>query len=489
MDVGAAGPPMESHPRLKMSIIPLHEIEYSNLSLVDDVGRVFYWRGGIYRGIYSQSASQVEILFESGLLAELSERRLFPKSRISAHTLAGYALIVEHETMPHVTYPHEWSFDMLRDASLSVLEISEIAARFGWRLKDCHPYNVLFHLGHPIYVDLGSFIPRSTDDGFLRGTDFLSLYWQPLTIWASGDRFLAQRIISSGHETMPVMSWLLYKCALLRLLSDRTKNWACRQWQRITGRIASLFRSGSALGSIAAPVAGAIPISFCIGNIEMLRVKMSALSAPVPSSAWHDYHGEYMQQGRPTSTPRFDRLIEIVNSLDCESVVELGGNQGLLSLLLCSKTDVKHVVCTDYDDNAINQLYGHLRKSESMPLGRNIQPAVINFMVPEMNFHTTHPSERFRSDLVTALAVTHHLTLTQNFHLSQIMHNIASYTRKYALVEFMPLGLWNGTVAPPIPDWYNSTWFLAAFSEYFDVVQVEHIEPNRVLHVGKLKGI
>ena len=106
-----------------MSAISPREVRYSNLSLVDDVGRVFNWKNGIYRGINPTAARQVRELLASEFMEELTRRGLFPESKITEHTLEGFAFVVEHQAIPYVTYPHEWAFDMFKDAALAVLEV------------------------------------------------------------------------------------------------------------------------------------------------------------------------------------------------------------------------------------------------------------------------------------------------------------------------------------------------------------------------------
>lgn len=140
-----------------MFAIPPDQISYVDISLVDRVGRLFYWQGRVYRGIYPEAASTIKELFASGCLEELVRRNIFPASRITEYTLDGFALVVEHEVIPIVVYPHEWSFDMFRQAALVVLEVVEVAERFGWDIQDCSPYNILFKNTQPVYVDLGSF--------------------------------------------------------------------------------------------------------------------------------------------------------------------------------------------------------------------------------------------------------------------------------------------------------------------------------------------
>jgi hypothetical protein len=222
---------------------------------------------------------------------------------------------------------------------------------------------------------------------------------------------------------------------------------------------------------------------------DLLRLKIANLAPPPPEGAWHCYQDEYFENGELAPTPRFERIVEIIRSLECESVVELAGNQGLLSLLLAGQTSIQRVLCTDSDPDAINRLHRYCRQLSPTSSTRVVHSAVLNFMGPEENFYTLPPGERFRADLVTALAITHHLTLAQNFQLRDVMATIAGYSRRFALVEFMPLGLWNGVEAPPLPDWYTLESFQQAFSEFFEIIQVEKVEDNRVLHLGRLKEV
>jgi hypothetical protein len=69
-----------------------------------------------------------------------------------------------------------------------------------------------------------------------------------------------------------------------------------------------------------------------------------------------------------------------------------------------------------------------------------------------------HVVSNICSDVVFALALTHHLILSQNYDIHAIFSTISMYSRKYVYIEFCPLGLWSNGKAPPFPDWYNEAW-------------------------------
>ncbi|MCZ2155082.1 MAG: hypothetical protein LC114_14470, partial [Bryobacterales bacterium] len=69
--------------------------------------------------------------------------------------------LVQHDRIPLVSYPCEWSVEQLFDAGRLTLDLAEQALQHGFVLKDATPYNVLFHSGKPVFVDIPSFTRRN----------------------------------------------------------------------------------------------------------------------------------------------------------------------------------------------------------------------------------------------------------------------------------------------------------------------------------------
>jgi hypothetical protein len=90
-----------------------------------------------------------------------------------------------------------------------------------------------------------------------------------------------------------------------------------------------------------------------------------------------------------------------------------------------------------------------------------------------------------KSDLVISLAVTHHLILGQNYSLDAIFTNIFSFTTQYAIIEFMPLGLYSKRLhsGPPVPEWYCEDWFVTTLIDYGEIKKRVELEKNRILYL------
>ena len=111
----------------------------------------------------------------------------------------------------------------------------------------------------------------------------------------------------------------------------------------------------------------------------------------------------------------------------------------------------------------------------------------LNCLFPITTSRSELPWKRFASDVVIALALTHHLILRHDIRIDIIFEMFAKYTKKYILVEFMPLGLWDGKYAPPLPAWYSIDYFRRAFEKYYNIILEEQLEKNRILFFGKIK--
>jgi hypothetical protein len=215
-------------------------------------------------------------------------------------------------------------------------------------------------------------------------------------------------------------------------------------------------------------------------HIEDVIAEIEAMSRSEPASTWGSYHEDVREKAE-----RFDRIIEIVKSMDgpLETAVDLGGNQGRFSRLLASRIDGLRVVCVDCDEMAVDR--GFVQTRQEAGTGR-VTFANYDFMGGAAMFRFPLPVERFRADVVLALAVTHHLILGQKFNVDDVMGYIGAYSRKYVLAEFMPLGLWSKGQEVAVPVWYTVDWFRTAFSRRFKIIHEEKLRMNNVLFVGRI---
>src|SRR4029079_19355321 len=96
----------------------------------------------------------------------------------------GAAAVLEHERVPFVSYPYEWTFAMLRDAALLQLELLRRALEEGLTLSDASSYNVQWLGTRPVFIDVGSFERLREGEPWAGYRQFCMLYLHPLLLQA-----------------------------------------------------------------------------------------------------------------------------------------------------------------------------------------------------------------------------------------------------------------------------------------------------------------
>jgi hypothetical protein len=480
--------------------IEISDVEFHKLT-VDDCGALFTWRNRLFRAINHEAVVTVKDMFQSGLMKELIDNRLFPSTWITDYVIDGYGLVVEHERVSPIIYPFEWSFSMLKDAALTVLKINVITRKYGYQTKDCHGYNICFDNTDPLFVDLGSF--ERVDKhykGWIAYEEFLRFYYYPLRIWSRGNYYFARRALMgcSLNDMLSSHSYFLYKVPLLRLLNfgvlevltffgvkvrvvtlNPIKVISLLKKLRLNPiKVFFMFKERNLRGLTLHDFA-----SLQIVNLSSLLKKVQKISVKRDKTIWGDYHSEYYDAaGKLKQNPRFERVASIIKTYEIKSVLELAGNQGLFSGLLIDQSDIEKVICTDSDESAVDIMYCRAKERKI-----KMVPAVLDFIFPMTNyFNNRPPYERFKADAVIALAVTHHLVLSQKLSLDYVFNILQMFTHRYIFIEFMPLGLYNGKNVPEVPSWYTFEWFKEAFEKHFNTLLVEKLEENRILFVGEL---
>lgn len=130
-----------------------------------DPGAFIFQRvGRVCHAVSHHSLEDWKCFSTSPLFQELQqEQLLFPTHSIDLdslflrHIVDASAAVVEHERVPFISYPYEWSFEMLKDAALLHLDMLERCLPYDLILKDSSACNVQFVGGEPIFIDILSF--------------------------------------------------------------------------------------------------------------------------------------------------------------------------------------------------------------------------------------------------------------------------------------------------------------------------------------------
>lgn len=455
------------------------EVLFIKENNADSIGCLFMWNGRLFRGIYHSGVAQTLQLFASGLIERLIKENLFPRTWITDYSMDKFGLVVEHEIVRTVTYPFEWSFTMLQDAAVAILRVNEIARGFGWQTKDCHGFNILFDANIPKFVDLGSFISIEQGVGWVAYEEFLWYFFYPLKIWSQGNYYLGRYCLMAA---MPHESYLYFRFPFVCISGMKTLRKIQRLWL-MWGRLS--FATSAQIkkklpgitGVLLSYVRGGDPLAF-----SRLDNKVRSIKRKVVTTKWGNYQDQFLNMhDDERKDTRFSRIIELIKKYDVESIVDLGGNQGIFALQLTECIDLKFAYCADSDEAAIEKLYLKLKEKNN----RIITPVLIDIKLGMRRAGTREPCNRLKADAAVALALTHHLLLSQNMSATCLLESIGAYAQKYVFIEFMPRGLIgpDGT-GPTVPNWYTTEWFRDTMSRQFKLLYEEQLAENRILFIG-----
>src|SRR6185295_7773875 len=140
-------------------------IEFDPASFKDPAGRVFHHHDWVGRTLTDEAHRTFQAASDAGLIASLiRDTLLVPTDAVRAvdlglSTAGTSTFVLKQPRIPLVTYPYEWSFEMLRDAALVTLRILDRALAAGFILKDATSFNILFDGHVPKLVDAPSIEP------------------------------------------------------------------------------------------------------------------------------------------------------------------------------------------------------------------------------------------------------------------------------------------------------------------------------------------
>ena len=147
--------------------------------------RVFYDDARVLRALSEDGLADWVALSGSELFEQaVAEGKLVATSRVDDASIAGAAAVLEHERIPFVSYPYEWTFAMLRDAALLQLELLRRGLEEDLILKDSSSYNVQWRGARPVFIDVGSFERLRPGEPWAGYRQFCMLYLYPLLLEA-----------------------------------------------------------------------------------------------------------------------------------------------------------------------------------------------------------------------------------------------------------------------------------------------------------------
>jgi hypothetical protein len=454
----------------------MHNITAHPASFRDKYATVFVYNNIVHRVLGENYIMHYNVLMNSGLYESLTKKNWLVK-----HTEIALPELANENTktilptqIPFISYPYEWSFDMLKDAALLTLKIMKASMQKGMILKDASAFNIQWINGNAIFIDTSSFEIYDATKPWVAYTQFCKHFVAPLLAIAYGKKNSTQflQLYSDGMELQDLTSILPKKTKLNLHIYAHIWLHAKTLQQQKGNKTGNISFSQKKLSNI----------------LQSLTILIEKLKEPSIKTTWDDYY-EHTILNTQYLKAKEELVLEFSNSIQGKSLLDLGANDGNFTKILLPKYE--YAIAIDGDYNCINELYNFAKNNK-----KNIYPVVsgLEHPTPAIGWGNTERDSllnRIHVDTCLALALIHHLAISKNIPLQKICALLAIIC-KTLIIEFVPktdekvkILLQNRV---DIFSDYTLEDFIAIFSKRFTIIKQQKIgETKRELFLMQKK--
>lgn len=451
-------------------------------SFRDPSGFIFLQNGVIYRHVNYTYKENYDYLVNSGLYKNLTaDELLIQHEEINRNNLLNFDKaykILRPDVIPFISYPYEWCFSQLKDAALITLEIQKRALQFGMSLKDASAYNIQFIKGKPKLIDTLSFEKYSKGAPWVAYKQFCQHYLAPLVLMIYIDIRLNQLLrvyidgipLSLASSLLKARSYLNFPVLLHIHLHARSQSHFADKSRVEINRQFSL-------------------LSFQ-GLIDSLESYIRKLRWKHKTTEWSDYY-----KGDSYDLEALEHkkqlVSEFLDKINPKVVWDMGANTGLFSHIAKSK-GAEEIISFDVDPACVEINYLNCKKNGET----HILPLLFDLTNPSPaigweNQERKSLLERSQADTVFALALIHHLAISNNLPLNKI----AEFFKKicqWLIIEFVPKDDIKVqkllTIREDIFPTYTQESFESEFNKLFTIyTSVKIKNSQRILYLMKRK--
>jgi hypothetical protein len=401
--------------------------DIDSASFKDPSGQVFYRNGIVYRTVKQAYSEHYDLLMGSGLYHYLIEKKLLiPHEEVPPLTdETDLYKTISPENVRMISYPWEWSFSQLKDAALCTLRIQKAALEYGMTLKDANAFNIQFHNGRPVLIDTLSFEKLQPDTPWIAYREFCEHFYAPLILMSSRDVRLVHlfRTYIKGIPldlAVKLIPWYRKLDLNIRIhiighaqVQKKYENRGTETKQKVIRYSKQAFQ----------------------GLVLVLMEAIKKLRLPRFNSEWDSYYRPDVHEAEYQSDKK-SKVMNFLDSVNPGTLWDVGANDGTFTRLAVGKG----ISCTafDIDPNCVERNYLVNKKEK----GSLMLPLLMDLTNPSPGLGWAHSeraplSGRSHPDVLMALALIHHLAISNNVPLDGIASWFSGLSKKL-IIEFVP---------------------------------------------------
>jgi ribosomal protein L11 methylase PrmA len=402
-------------------------LKNESASFKDDAGKVFYFNNRVFRTVNNNYSEEYEYIKKKDIYNSLIEKKILINSwevnkdieneiKLNFNNLYK---ILEHEKLEYWSYPYEWTFSQLKKAAIFHLDFQLNLLENNISLKDASAYNVQFKNNKPVFIDTLSLQKFDENIPWQGHKQFCEEFLNPL-VFSSKFNIPFNEIYKgnlngiSNHSIIRMLGYkiflsytLLINVYFTEFLSKSTKR--SKKSKKVSYKQSQIFL------------------------INNLKKYISKLEYKKNKTAWSNYSSNNSYT-KVSEIEKENILKKYLSKKIPHSVIDIGCNDGRYSTI-AKDLHVKKVIALDFDmqcleridiesNGVITPMYGDLSNmSGGNGWGSKEKKSFVH---------------RFKFDFSISFAVIHHLAISKNIPLNEILRFITSLSSR-GLIEYIPL--------------------------------------------------
>ena len=450
-------------------------------SFRDRNNQVFRFGDRVLRGISENALQNWHLLEQSMVFQSYSVSGNIIVSRLLTEDMAGqvpqieddpWNAWLEHDCIPFINYPYEWCFEMLKDAALLHLDLLEAGLQDNITLKDASAFNIQFMGADAVFIDIPSFEPYQPGMPWTGFRQFCQHFLYPLMLQSY------KKISFRNWQRGNVEGITPYECNQLMSLRDRLRPGVFSLVYLQSKIVAAMGNKKTSMLSEARE--SEFGKEIILVNVRKLRRIIRGLAWKPARSEWSEYKTD-----NSYDTECFNRKCDFVRQVAAQEsrkrVWDIGCNTGHFSRLFAENSD--YVVSMDIDELSVQKFYLELKQERNT----KILPLVFDLTNPSPSLgwrceERLALADREPPTLILCLALIHHLVISGNVPLTNVLEWLASFKCELVIEmlskqdEMVQKLLLNKTDQYPE---FTVEGFEAIASQYFVTKEKETVMPAR----------
>lgn len=451
-------------------------------SFRDPAGQVYRLKDRLFRSVSDFGAPDYEFVRDCGLLTDLIDANcLIATDEVSPDLLGpdgeNARYVLEHPTLPFISYPYEWCFSALKTAALLQLDLLSAALERDVTLSDASAYNIQFRGTEPIFIDPLSFQRYKDGDYWVAHHQFCKQFLNPLLLTAlkgvAFNRWFRGSLEGiESHDLNRLLTW------------RHLMNWRVLAHVTLPERLQA--RAPSQIGAQLDQVKKRrLPKSSFVALITGLKSWIARLKPTTRAQYnWRTYETDNTYDAVAAQT-KAALTRQFVSTVKPGMLLDIGCNTGTYAEISL-QSGAGEAIGFDTDPGSVETAF--CRASEK---SLKFLPLVMDAADPSpgqgwLGQERKSLDGRVNADALLAYAVVHHLAIGRNIPLPEIITWLIGLAPQ-GVIEFVekedPMIRRMLRLRDDIFFDYHRNAFLAAIGKHAEIVETREIIENRRLLV------